>query len=67
MPAIVGPPVERRLGRVRWLFLYLAGGLAGQATGVSWEPRGAWNSVAIPGLIGGWFVLQAKAVGLDHP
>jgi len=67
MLAFVGPAVERRRGSAGWLLLYLAGGLAGQLAGVWREPRGAGNSVAILGLVGGLFVPQARAGRITSP
>src|SRR4051794_8229350 len=42
--AIVGPSVERRLGSVRWLVLWLVGGLVGEMVSFAWEPLGAGAS-----------------------
>jgi membrane associated rhomboid family serine protease len=47
-----GVIVENRLGRWRWVVLYLAAGVVGQLLGYLWEPAGGGNSVAVCGLAG---------------
>lgn len=51
--AIVGPLVERRFGRVRWLALYFVSGLIAELISYAWEPTGGGSSIALCGLIGG--------------
>jgi rhomboid protease GluP len=58
--AIVGVEVERRVGAVRWLFIYLACGIVGELFGVAWQPIGAGDSVAGFGLVGALLILVAK-------
>jgi membrane associated rhomboid family serine protease len=58
--AVVGPPVERRVGPARWASLYLLGGIVGQLFGLRWQPIGAGNSVASFGLIGGLVALSLR-------
>lgn len=58
--ALVGPPVERRFGTIRWLILWLAGGLAGEIVSFAWQPQGAGASVGICGIIGAWLVLLLR-------
>lgn len=52
----VGIPVEHRLGRWRWLALFFAGALAGEAAGYAWQPYGGGTSIALCGLVGGMVV-----------
>ncbi|MBY7141866.1 rhomboid family intramembrane serine protease [Virgibacillus sp. NKC19-3] len=55
--AIIGGVVERLYGRIRFLILYLAGGVIGEIAGyVSWDPYGAGASVGLCGLLGGLYV-----------
>ncbi|GHJ43079.1 hypothetical protein Cs7R123_04210 [Catellatospora sp. TT07R-123] len=56
---LVGLAVERRLGRVRWLLLFLAAGLAGVVFMLLVEPSGTGggSSDAVAGLIGALAVL----------
>jgi rhomboid protease GluP len=49
---VVGTAVERIYGRLRWLEIYLACGITGQAFGYLWEPPDAGSSVAGAGLLG---------------
>ncbi|HWV34837.1 MAG TPA: rhomboid family intramembrane serine protease [Thermomicrobiales bacterium] len=55
---IVAPVAERVYGRRRILLMYFIPGVIGQAAGFLWTDHGAGNSVAIAGLIGGFFVLE---------
>ncbi|MDI1460929.1 rhomboid family intramembrane serine protease [Catellatospora sp. KI3] len=56
---LVGVAVERRLGQVRWLLLFLAGGLAGVAFALLLDPSGTGggSSDAVAALIGALAVL----------
>ena len=58
---VLGILAERRLGRWRWLVLYLGGAAAGQATGYLAGTVGAGNSIANLGLAGG--LVAAFALG----
>ncbi len=49
---VIGTAVERVYGRVRWLEVYLACGIVGQAFGYLWDPPDAGSSVAGAGLLG---------------
>lgn len=51
--AVLGVAAERRLGRWRWLLLYLGGAAVGQSAGLLFHTVGAGNSIAICGLAGG--------------
>lgn len=55
--AVVGLPVERRFGSLRWLILWLIGGLVGEIVSFAWEPQGAGASLGLCGIIGAWLVL----------
>lgn len=55
---VVGATLEWEVGALRWALLFIAGGLAGQALGYRWDPRGAGASVGICGLVGGLAVVQ---------
>jgi membrane associated rhomboid family serine protease len=55
---LVVPLAELALGSVPVAVLYLAGGLAGQATGFAWYDHGGGNSVAIAGVYGGLAALS---------
>lgn len=57
----LGIPAERRLGRWRWLVLYLGAAAAGQAMGCLAGTVGAGNSIADLGLAGG--LVAAFALG----
>lgn len=48
--AVLGVLAERVAPRSRWATAYLAAGLAGELTGVLWQPVGGGNSVAVCGL-----------------
>lgn len=51
--ALVGAVAETVLGRVGWLFAYLAGGITANAVSAAgWAPTGAGTSVFICGLVG---------------
>ncbi|WP_186316086.1 rhomboid family intramembrane serine protease [Catellatospora sichuanensis] len=56
---LVGMAVERRLGRIRWLALYLAAGLAGVVLMLVLHPldTGGGSSDAVAGLIGALAVM----------
>ena len=56
---LVGTVVELRLGRLRWLALFMAGAIAGEIAGYAWDPTGAGASIALTGLVGGLVVTQA--------
>ncbi len=56
---LVGAVVELRLGRLRWLALFMAGAIAGEIAGYAWDPTGAGASIALMGLVGGLVVTQA--------
>ena len=65
---LAGIVVEARLGRWRWLVLYLSAGIVGQLLGYAWNPPGGGNSVAVCGRIGG--LVAAMLLGrpeLPHP
>jgi membrane associated rhomboid family serine protease len=49
---VIGTAVERVYGQVRWLEVYLACGIVGQAFGYLWDPPDAGSSVAGAGLLG---------------
>ena len=63
--AFLGPPLERRLGRIRFLALYLLAGLAATATLIALAPNlpivtlGATGSVA--GVIGALVALEPRS------
>jgi membrane associated rhomboid family serine protease len=64
---VVGPALERVLGRVRFLAVYLVSALAGSVLYYLLAPANAaaiGASGAIFGLFGAWFVLS-KRLGLD--
>jgi membrane associated rhomboid family serine protease len=50
--------VEQRLGRVRWLALFVVGAVVGEIAGYAWDPTGAGASVALCGLMAGLVGLQ---------
>jgi membrane associated rhomboid family serine protease len=65
---IVGPPVERTLGRVRYLAVYLASAVGGSVLYYYLAPAGQpalGASGAIFGLLGAWFVISRR-LGLDN-
>ena len=55
---VIGTAVERVYGRVRWLEVYLACGIVGQAFGYLWDPPDAGSSVAGAGLLGALFTTR---------
>src|SRR5207244_6684853 len=61
----LGAPVEMVLGRIRFLMLYLASGLAGSAGALLIDPRAVTvgASGAIFGLLGAGLVLEYRATG----
>jgi rhomboid protease GluP len=59
----VGAVVERQWGPRLWLVFYVAGGIAGEAAGLAWQPFGAGSSVAICGLLGSLSTFLLLAVG----
>jgi membrane associated rhomboid family serine protease len=64
---VVGPPLERTLGRLRFLAVYLISALAGSVLQYLAAPPGAaalGASGAIFGLFGAWFVV-ARRLRLD--
>jgi len=59
--AIAGTLIEFMLGGAAWLIAYVGAGLAGEISGIFWQPVGAGNSVAVCGLIGAlaaWQVMR---------
>ena len=52
---MIGLEVERTYGKVKWLLLYVTGGLIGEIAGYVWEPYGAGASVGLCGLLAGVF------------
>jgi membrane associated rhomboid family serine protease len=64
---IVGPPMERQLGGVRYLAVYIASAIGGSVSFYYLAPPGTaalGASGAIFGLFGAWFVI-ARRLGLD--
>jgi membrane associated rhomboid family serine protease len=64
---IVGPPMERQLGWVRYLAVYIASAIGGSVSFYYLAPPGTaalGASGAIFGLFGAWFVI-ARRLGLD--
>ena len=61
----LGAPVERALGRLRYLCLYLVAGLAGAAGALVADPRAVTvgASGAIFGLLGAGVILEWRATG----
>ena len=61
--AVLGAAVEQVVSRPRMLLCYLLAGVAGQITGLLWQPFGAGNSVAVCGLAGvlAWSVTDRAA------
>ncbi len=53
---LAGIVAERIYGHLRWLLLYLGGGLVGEVAGYAWDPHGAGSSVGVFGLLGGLLV-----------
>jgi len=54
---LVGVVVERLYGHLRWIILFLAGGLAGEIAGYAWQPYSSGTSVGVLGLVGGLVAL----------
>jgi membrane associated rhomboid family serine protease len=64
---IVGPPMERQLGAVRYIAVYLASAIGGSVAFYFLAPQyelALGASGAIFGLFGAWFVI-ARRLGLD--
>jgi membrane associated rhomboid family serine protease len=64
---IVGPPMERQLGAVRYIAVYLASAIGGSVAFYFLAPQNELAlgaSGAIFGLFGAWFVI-ARRLGLD--
>src|SRR5438034_5810550 len=61
----LGAPVELALGRMRFLLLYLASGLAGSAGALVWSPNAitVGASGAIFGMLGAGLILEYRATG----
>lgn len=59
---LVALVAERVYGRRRFLLMYFIPGMVGQWAGFAWDGVGGGNSVAIAGLVGGYFMLV-----LVHP
>jgi rhomboid protease GluP len=58
---IVGALTERIYGSLRFLILYLLGGLVGEVAGYLWQPFGAGASIAGAGALGAlafWLLLR---------
>lgn len=49
---VLGWIAERRFGSVVWAVILIVAGLAGQASGLWWQPAGAGSSVAVAGWLG---------------
>jgi membrane associated rhomboid family serine protease len=49
---LIGSVAEHLWGTRRWLLIFVAGSLAGEAIALAWQPIGAGNSVANFGLAG---------------
>ncbi|MEU5881063.1 rhomboid family intramembrane serine protease [Spirillospora sp. NPDC047279] len=66
---LLGPPLERELGRVRFLALYMAGGLGGSVLTylVAPDQVGVGASGAIFGLFAAFFVIGRKLGGEVGP
>ncbi|MFG6195800.1 rhomboid family intramembrane serine protease [Nonomuraea sp. JJY05] len=54
---------ERAFGPARWLALYAAGAVAGEAAGYLLNDPGAGNSIAVCGLAGGLAVASGERMG----
>jgi membrane associated rhomboid family serine protease len=63
--AFVGAVVERHLGRVRWVVLFVAGAAGGQFAAYATDNPGGGDSIAICGLAGG-AVVWLLAKGADR-
>ena len=53
-----GALLERRVGGLVTLVIYLASGIVAQFLGFAWRPHGAGASVGVAGLIGAFVVLR---------
>ncbi|NUR88650.1 MAG: rhomboid family intramembrane serine protease [Nonomuraea sp.] len=62
--AVLGYLAERAFGPGRWLLLYAAGAVAGEAAGYLLNDPGAGNSIAVCGLAGG--LALAATGGLER-
>lgn len=60
MLAVVGIPLERRLGSLRWLAVWLTAGVVGEGISYLWQPQGAGASLGLFGLMGAWLVLVLR-------
>ncbi|MFN8445864.1 MAG: rhomboid family intramembrane serine protease [Caldilineaceae bacterium] len=58
--AVVGVPVERRLGSLRWLIVWLVGSTVGEVISYQWQPQGAGASLGLFALIGAWLALLLR-------
>lgn len=64
----IGIEAERMYGQIRFLILYLAGGLIGEIAGyASWDPYGAGASVGLCGLLGGLIAVMISGKRSLHP
>ncbi|MEV4578061.1 rhomboid family intramembrane serine protease [Nonomuraea jabiensis] len=61
--AVLGYFAERAFGPARWLALYAAGAVAGEAAGYLLNDPGAGNSIAVCGLAGGLAVAACDRLG----
>ncbi|MFI9846216.1 rhomboid family intramembrane serine protease [Nonomuraea sp. NPDC051941] len=61
--AVLGYFAERAFGPARWLALYAAGAVAGEAAGYLLNDPGAGNSIAVCGLAGGLAVAAGDRLG----
>jgi membrane associated rhomboid family serine protease len=61
--AVLGYVAERAFGPARWLALYAAGAVAGEAAGYLLNDPGAGNSIAVCGLAGGLAVASGDRLG----
>lgn len=57
---VVGIPVERRMGSLRWLAVWLVGGVIGEVVSYQWQPQGAGASLGLFALIGAWLILLLR-------
>jgi membrane associated rhomboid family serine protease len=66
--AIIGMVVEPLYGRMKFLLIYLGGGLIGEIAGYSlWDPYGAGASVGLCGLLGALSVMMISGRRHIHP
>ncbi|WP_431924762.1 rhomboid family intramembrane serine protease [Nonomuraea jabiensis] len=61
--AVLGYFAERAFGPARWLALYAAGAVTGEAAGYLLNDPGAGNSIAVCGLAGGLAVAAGDRLG----